>query len=225
MENNQIIIYQTPDGKTTIDVTVDQNTVWLTQNQMGELFQTTKQNISLHLNNIFKEGELQKEATVKESLTVQNEGKRTIKRKTEQYSLDVIISLGYRVKSIRGTQFRIWANKVLKEYLIDGYVLNEKRLKDQRQQLNALKNTVRLMGNVLNTTQPLSSDEANGLLKVITDYTYALDILDKYDHRSLTIEGTHKQQMFTATYEEAMKAIKGLRDKFSGSSLFGNEKD
>lgn len=224
MENNQIIIYQTEDGETLIDVTLEQDTVWLSQSQMIELFKSSKQNISLHINNIFKEGELEREATVKESLTVQNEGKRAVKRKTEQYSLDVIISVGYRVKSKRGTQFRIWANKVLKEYLTKGYALNEKRLQEKSQQFEDLKQTVRLMSNVIGT-QSLSSDEANGLLKVITDYTYALDILDKYDHRKLSIEAIHNQQSFIATYDEAMKAIQGLKDKFGGSRLFGNEKD
>jgi len=165
-----------------------------------------------------------REATVKESLTVQKEGKRAVKRKIEQYSLDVIISVGYRVKSKRGTQFRIWANKILKEYLVKGYSLNEKRLHEQSQQFEALKQTVKLMGNVLGA-QELSSDEASGLLKVITDYTYALDVLDKYDHRKLTIEATHTQQGFIATYGDAMKAIRSLRDKFGSSSLFGNEKD
>ena len=224
MGNDQIIIYQTEDGETSIDVTLDQDTVWLTQSQMIELFQSSKQNISLHINNIFKEGELEREATVKESLTVQNEGKRAVKRRIEQYSLDVIISVGYRVKSRRGTQFRIWASKILKEYLTKGYSLNEKRLREKSQQFEALKQTVRLMGNVIGT-QELSSNEANGLLKVITDYTYALDILDKYDHRKLTIEAIHTQQAFIATYKEAMKAIQVLKDKFGGSRLFGNEKD
>lgn len=224
VENNQIVIYQTPDGETSIDVSLDQDTVWLSQNQMAELFQSSKQNISLHVNNIFNEGELDKNATVKESLTVQNEGKRAIKRKVEQYSLDVIISVGYRVKSRRGIQFRIWANTILKEYLIKGYSLNEKRLHELSQQFEALKQTVRLMGNVIDT-QKLSSEETTGLLKVITDYTYALDILDKYDHNNLTIEATHTQQSFIFTYEEAIKAIYGLKDKFGGSSLFGNEKD
>ncbi|MVT11050.1 virulence protein RhuM/Fic/DOC family protein [Chitinophaga tropicalis] len=224
MENNQIVIYQTSDGETSIDVTLDQDTVWLSQNQMAELFQSSKQNISLHINNIFNEGELERNATVKESLTVQNEGKRAIKRKIDQYSLDVIISVGYRVKSKRGIQFRIWASKVLKEYLIKGYALNEKRLHEQKQQFEALKQTVRLMGNIAGT-QELSTNEATGLLKVITDYTYALDVLDKYDHRNLKIEAIHLHESFVFTYEEATKAIYGLRNKFGGSNLFGNEKD
>ncbi|MBC7485522.1 MAG: virulence protein RhuM/Fic/DOC family protein [Cytophagaceae bacterium] len=188
---------------------------------MQELFGQTKQNISLHINNIFKEEELQKLSVVKESLTTANDGK---KYKTNHYSLDVIISVGYRVKSKRGTQFRIWANNVLKEYLVKGYSINEKKLKEQTNQFNSLKQAVQLLGNVLNNKE-LNTDEAIGLLKVVTDYSYALDILDKYDHQQLTIEGTEDQQLFVATYEEAMNAIKDLKDKFGGSSLFGNEKD
>ncbi|GEP96155.1 cytochrome c [Chitinophaga cymbidii] len=144
--------------------------------------------------------------------------------KAKYYNLDIILSVGYRVNSKNATQFRIWANKILKEYLTQGYSLNEKHLQEKSQQFEALKQTVRIMSNVL-SAQELSSDEANGLLKIITDYTYALDVLDKYDHRNLTIEATHKQQAFIATYAEAMKAIQGLKDKFGGSSLFGNEKD
>jgi prophage maintenance system killer protein len=139
--------------------------------------------------------------------------------------LDAILSVGYRINSKNATQFRIWANKVLKEYLVKGYALNEKRLNEQSQQFEALKQTVRLMGNILDAAPQLSGDEASGLLKVITDYTYALDVLDRYDHRSLTIEATHKEKVFTITYEEAIKAIHGLKDKFGGSNLFGNEKD
>lgn len=225
MENNQIIIYQTPDGQTAIDVTLENETLWLSQRLMAELFDKDSDTISLHIKNIYNDGELDEKATTEVFSVVQQEGKRNIKREVTHYNLDVILSVGYRVSSKRGTQFRIWANKVLKEYLVKGYALNEKRLNEESQQLAALKQTVRLMGNVLDAAQQLSNDEASGLLKVITDYTYALDVLDKYDHRSLTIEATHKEQAFTATYEEAMKAIQGLKDKFGGSSLFGNEKD
>lgn len=224
MENNQIVIYQTPDGETSIDVALDQDTIWLTQSQIVDLFQSSKANISEHIKHIFNSKELDQEATVRKIRTVRKEGKRNISRELEHYNLDMIISVGYRVNSIRGTQFRIWSNKILKEYLVKGYTLNEKRLQEQSQQFEALKQTVRMMGNVL-VTQELTSDEASGLLKVITDYTYALDVLDKYDHRRLTIEATHPQQAFVATYEDAMKAIQGLKNKFGGSSLFGNEKD
>jgi phage regulator Rha-like protein len=221
MTSTQIIIYKTEDGQTSVDVKIENDNVWLTQSQMQELFGQTKQNISLHINNIFKEEELQKLSVVKESLTTANDGK---KYKTNQYSLDVIISVGYRVKSKRGTQFRIWANKVLRDYLVKGYSINEKKLKEQANQFTSLKQAVQLLGNVLNNKE-LNNDEATGLLKVVTDYSYALEILDKYDHQKLTIEGTDDQQLFVATYEDAMNAIKDLKDKFGGSSLFGNEKD
>ena len=224
MENNQIIIYQAPDGETSIEVMLDQETVWLDQQQLSELFQTDRSSITKHIKNIYTSSELDENATCAKIAQVQKEGNRTINRKVTRYNLDLIISVGYRVNSIRGTQFRVWANKVLKDYLVKGYSLNAKRLQEQMQQFEALKQTVKLLGNVIET-KPLSNDEASGLLKVITDYTYALDILDKYDHRKLTIEGTHSKQAFTATYTTAMKAIHGLRDKFGGSSLFGNEKD
>lgn len=224
MENNQIIIYQTPDGQTAIDVKLEDDTIWLTQAQIVDLFNSSKANISEHIKHIYASGELVENATVRKIRTVRKEGKREVARDLEHYNLDMIISLGYRVNSIRGTQFRIWANKILKDYLTKGYAVNEKRLQEQAQQFDALKKTVKLLGNVIERT-PLTNDEAGGLLKVITDYTYALDILDKYDHRTLTIEAIHKDQAFVATYEEAIKAIQGLKEKFGGSSLFGNEKD
>lgn len=224
MENEQIVIYQTPDGKAIIEVKLQEDTVWLNQTQMVELFQQTKQNISLHISNVFKEGELDKSLTVKDSLTVRTEGKRTVKRSVEYYSLDVIISVGYRVKSQRGTQFRIWANQVLKDYLTKGYAVNEKRLQEQSRHLDELKQTVKLLGNVM-ANQELSSNEATGLLQIVTDYTYALDILDQYDHQELQIQDTTSQDIFQITYTAAIGAIKSLKNKFGGSTLFGNEKD
>jgi prophage maintenance system killer protein len=222
MENkSEIVIYQTPDGKTSIDVKLENETVWLSQTQMSELFGQTKQNISLHINNIFKENELDEISVVKDSLTTASDGK---KYKTKYYSLDAIISIGYRVKSSRGTQFRIWANAILKDYLLKGYAVNEKRLQEQSPQLKELKQTVKLLENVTGS-KDLNSDEASGLLKVISDYAYALDVLDQYDHQILEIHDTTRKESFQITYEEAIKAIKGLHDKFGGSSLFGNEKD
>ena len=146
------------------------------------------------------------------------------KKPVNYYNLDVIISVGYRVKSYRGTQFRIWANKVLKDYLTKGYAIDQKRFREQSRQLEELKQTVKLLGNVVER-QALNSDEATGLLKVVTDYAYALDVLDRYDHQVLEIEDTSPKELFQITYSAAMEAIKGLKDKFGGSSLFGNEKD
>lgn len=224
MEGEKIVIYQAPDGEASIEVTLEDDTVWLSQAQIVNLFGSSKANISEHIKNILISNELEEEATVRKTRTVRQEGKRQVSRELEQYNLDMIISIGYRVNSKRGTQFRIWANKILKEYLTNGYTLNEKALKEKADQLDALKQTVRILSNVIESTT-LTSDEANGLLKVLTDYTYALDVLDKYDHRALRIEAIHKKPSFVATYEEAMKAILGLKDKFGGSTLFGNEKD
>jgi prophage maintenance system killer protein len=223
-EKGDVIFYKAESGKIQIEVKLEDDTVWLTQGQMQELFQQTKQNVSLHIKNIYNEGELSRRATVKDSLTVRDEGNRKVKRKVEYYSLDVIISVGYRVKSKRGTHFRIWANKIIKEYLTKGYVIDQKKFLEQSQQLNELKQTVRLLGNVIEN-KTLNSDEANGLLRVVTDYTYALDILDKYDHQVLEIVATSPKEIFRISYGAAMEAIKGLKNKFGGSTLFGNEKD
>ena len=222
MKEDKIVIYQTEDGQTQIDVRLENETVWLTQAQMVELFQTTKQNVSLHLNNLYKEGELKKEGTVKEYLTVQQEGKRKVSRIVKYYDLDVIISIGYRVKSKRGTAFRIWARKVLKDYLVKGYAVNERIRKEQ---IGELRQLVGMLGRTIQSQPLLSTDETNALFEVVTDYTYALDTLDNYDYERLAIDKTTKDEPFHATYENAMEAINGLREKFSGSVLFGNEKD
>ena len=165
MEQNQIIIYQTEDGQTQIDVRLENETVWLTQAQMVELFQTTKQNVSLHVGNVFKEGELEQESTVKEYLTVQKEGKREVARQVKYYNLDVIISVGYRVKSKRGTAFRIWARKVLKDYLIKGYAINERI---RHEQIAELRQLVGMLGRTIQSQPLLSNDETNALFEVVS---------------------------------------------------------
>ena len=214
----EIVIYRTQDGQTAINVKLENDTVWLTQAQIIELFKRDQSVISRHIRNIFKEKELDEKSNM-HFLHIANSDKPVA-----AYSLDVIISVGYRVKSPQGTQFRIWANTILKDYLITGYAINEKRLKEQSRQLEELKQTVKLLGNVIGS-KALNTEEAEGLLKVITDYTYALDVLDKYDHQVLEIQDITPKELFRITYEESMKAIKGLKDKFGGSSLFGNEKD
>ena len=214
----EIVIYQTADGQTSIDVTLEKETVWLSQEQISKLFERDRTVVTKHINNIFKEKELDRKSNV------QNLHIAFSDRPVKFYNLDVIISIGYRVKSARGTQFRIWASKVLKEFLIRGYAVNEKRLQEQSRQLEELKQTVKLLENVVGNHE-LTSDESTGLLKVVIDYTYALDVLDQYDHQVLEIHDTTSSELYKITYEEAMWAIKGLRDKFGGSSLFGNEKD
>ncbi|MHB1178689.1 MAG: RhuM family protein [Daejeonella sp.] len=221
MGTNQIIIYQSADGQATLDVKLENDTIWLSLNQLATLFERDKSVIAKHLRNIFKEGELDRNSVVAKNATTASDGKTYL---IDYFNLDAVISAGYRVNSKRGTQFRIWASNVLKDYLIKGYSLNEHRLKEQIHQFNSLKQTVNLLSNVMRGKE-LTSDEATGLLKVVTDYSYALDILDKYDHQQLTIDGTTDQQLFVATYKDAMQAIKDLKDKFGGHSLFGNEKD
>ena len=167
--NNQIIIYQTEDGQTQVDVRLENETVWLTQAQMAELFEKTPQNITMHIGNAYKEGELEKESTCKEYLQVQQEGKRKVSRMVKYYDLDVIISVGYRVKSKRGTAFSIWARKVLKEYLVKGYAVNERMRKEQ---IGELRQLVGMLGRTIQNQPLLSNDETNALFEVVTDYTW-----------------------------------------------------
>ena len=218
----EIIIYRAEDNTVQLDVRMENETVWLSQQQMVQLFNSTKQNISLHIGNIFREGELQKEATVKEYLTVQTEGNRPICRKVLYYNLDVIISVGYRVKSQRGVQFRQWANRILKDYLVKGYAINEKI---RREQLSDLRQLVQIVGRTVQSKAVESEDETQAIFDVVLDYTYALDTLDNYDYERLTVKETTPEERFHATYENAMQTISALREKFGGSTLFGNEKD
>ena len=222
MKQDQIVIYQTEDGKTQIDVRLENETVWLTQAQMAELFEKTPQNITMHIGNAYKEGELEKGATCKEYLQVQTEGKRKVTRKVKYYDLDVIISVGYRVHSKRGTAFRIWARQIIKDYLVKGYAVNERI---RHEQIGELRQLVGMLGRTIQNQPVISTDETTALFEVVTDYTYALDTLDNYDYERLSIDKTTKEEPFHATYETAMQAIDGLREKFGGSVLFGNEKD
>ena len=221
-EDQKIVIYQTPDGKTEIDVRLENETVWLTQAQMAELFEKTPQNITMHIGNAYREGELERESTCKEYLQVQQEGKRKVSRRVKYYDLDVIISVGYRVHSKRGTAFRVWARKVIKEYLVKGYVVNERIRKEQ---LGELRQLVQVASRAISNQEVAKNIESQNLLNVVVDYTYALDTLDNYDYERLTIDKTTKQEKFHATYDNAMEEINRLRDKFGGSALFGNEKD
>ncbi len=217
MENNKIIIYQTEDGQTRIDVRFENDTVWLTQAQMADLFQKDQSVIARHISNVFKEGELDDKSNMH---FLHNTIYKY--RPTRIYSLDVIISVGYRVKSKRGTAFRIWARNVLKDYLIKGYAINEQL---RHEQLGELRQLVGMLGRTIQSQPLLSTDESQALFDVVTDYTYALDTLDNYDYQRLTIEKTTQEERFHATYENAKREIDALREKFGGSTLFGNEKD
>ena len=221
MDRGEIIIYKTADGETCLDVRMENDSVWLTQAQIAQLFGTKIPAISKHIRNIFQSRELEREATVSKMEMVRQEGERTVKRRLDTYNLDMILSVGYRVNSKNATQFRIWANKVLKEYLIKGYAVNNQA---KAEQLEELKKTVRLLSNVL-AAKEVTKSEAVGLLRVITDYTYGLDTLDRYDYQQLEVSATTSEEPFRATYENAMAALQVLRDKFGGSALFAREKD
>lgn len=216
MEENKIVIYQTEDGQTQIDVRLEDNSVWLTQSQMADLFQKDQSVIARHINNAFKDGELE------ESNMHFLHNTQYKYRPTKIYDLDTIISVGYRVHSKRGTAFRIWARQILKDYLVKGYAIN-KRIHSE--QIGELRQLVGMLGRTIQNQPLLSNDETNALFDVVTDYTYALDTLDNYDYERLAINKTTKEGPFHATYENAMEAINGLREKFGGSALFGNEKD
>ncbi|MBJ6109718.1 virulence protein RhuM/Fic/DOC family protein [Hymenobacter sp. BT523] len=218
---DNILFYQAPDGQTQLEVRLDYETVWLTQAQMVELFNTTKQNVSLHVRNLFREGELSEDSVVKDSLTTAADGKNY---HVKHYNLDVIISLGYRVKSLRGTHFRQWATNILRQYLVQGYALNEKRLRESTRQLADLKRLVQLQGEVA-ANQELTSDQSDALLRVLGDYARALDVLDQYDHQRLRVRGTATEEAFELTYEAGLDAVESLRTQFGGSTLFGREKD
>ena len=224
-EDQKIVIYQTPDGKTQIDVRLENETVWLTQAQMAELFEKDRTVIGRHISNVFKEGELvREEVSAKIAHTTQHgaiKGKLQT-QETTLYNLDVIISIGYRVHSKRGTAFRIWARQIIKDYLVRGYAVNQRI---HSEQIGELRQLVGMIGRTIQSQPVLSTDETNALFEVVTDYSYALDTLDNYDYERLTIDKTTKQEKFHATYDNAMEEINRLRDKFGGSALFGNEKD
>lgn len=219
--DSNIAIYQTPDGETIIDVRLEGDTVWLSQAQLALLYNTDRTSIGRHIRNIYSSGELDEESTCAKNAQVQIEGRRRVKRTTYAYNLDMIISVGYRVNSKHATNFRIWANKILKDYIIRGYAINHNA---KVEQLDELKQTIAIMRNVL-AHKSITQDEAVGLLRVISDYSYGLDTLDRYDYQTLDITQTTNREVFRATYKDAIEALAILKDKFGGSDLFAHEKD
>ena len=218
--NDKIIIYQSEDGKTQLDVKLEHETVWLTQKQIAELFGTKRPAISKHLKNIYTSEELTEESTCSILEHMGNNGRQSYN--TKYYNLDAILSVGYRVNSKNATRFRQWANSVLKQYLVKGYAINENIRKHQIAELRQL---IQVLGRAIQQQPAKTTDESNALFDVVVDYTYALDTLDNYDYQRLHIAKTTKEEPFHATYENAMHEIDMLRQKFGGSVLFGNEKD
>ena len=224
--NNDVVIYQSGDGLVKMEALVDaaNETIWATQKAMASLFACSKQNVSYHLSKIFSSGELDQLTVVKEILTTVQSGVRGLsEEKILYYNLDAIISVGYRINSVKATAFRQWATSVLKQYMIKGYAINQNAVSEQKYE--DLKRAVGLLENVFSHNLVLTSQQATELFDVVRDYTYALDTLDAYDYQSLEISDTTLQEKFRATYESAMEAILSLKEKFGESQLFGVEKD
>ncbi|MBE3044424.1 virulence protein RhuM/Fic/DOC family protein [Candidatus Bathyarchaeota archaeon] len=210
----EIALYKAGGGEATMEVRLEQDTVWLSLNQIADLFSRDKSVVSRHISNVFKENELDRKSVVAFFATTAADGKNY---QVEYFNLDAIISVGYRVNSKRGTQFRIWATNVLKEHIVKGYTVNERRLKELRQSL-------RLVEHVLDRYD-VTSDEAKALLRVVTDYAYALDLLDDYDHQRIPAAPVQKGRANPISYVEAQRIIERLREKFGASDIFGREKD
>ncbi|MDP2653110.1 MAG: virulence protein RhuM/Fic/DOC family protein [Candidatus Omnitrophota bacterium] len=211
----QVVVYNNK-----VEVRLEKETVWLTQEQIAELFGTRRPAITKHLSNIFREKELKKLSVCSILEHTAADGKTY---KTRFYNLDAIISVGYRVNSSQATQFRIWATRVLRKHLVDGYTLNEKRLKLAEYKYRELQDSIRLLGNVM--ALDAVPDETKGLIQVIAEYSRALDILDNYDRERLVVPAGTKKLKFALTYEEAQNIIEAMRRKFPSSALFGREKD
>lgn len=205
---NSIEIYRSKDGTVQLNVKLENESVWLTQSQMAELFGVDRTSIVRHIRNIYKSEELDESSTCAKSAQVRMEGQRQIVREIPLYNLDVIISVGYRVNSKNATSFRRWATSVLKQYIIKGYAINQQIKLDRYKEL---KDVVRLMSRAIGLQEEVSNEEYGGLFNVISDYVYALDTLDHYDYQSLAIQKTTSDASFHATYDNAMEAINALR--------------
>ncbi len=219
----EIIIYKTPEGETELEVRFDLETVWLTQAQIVNLFKTSKANVSEHVKGIYKTGELDRDSTVRKFRTVRKEGKRSVSRELEYYNLDMVISLGYRINSIKGTQFRIWANRVLKEYLVKGYALNEKRLSEKEKYLANLKSGIALLEKTV-PNRAASLEEAIDLIKILSDFSRGLAVLDDYDNERLDKSGRTGRQAVVISHDEFLSVVNHMKKDFT-SPLFGKEKD
>ncbi|HOY07882.1 MAG TPA: virulence protein RhuM/Fic/DOC family protein [Saprospiraceae bacterium] len=216
--NNQIEIYKSPDGATQVQVTFEEETVWLSQKMMAHLFDKDSDTVGLHLKNIFSEGELDETATTEFFSVVQIEGKRQVKREIKYYNLDAIISVGYRVNSKRGTQFRQWATQRLKDYLIQGYAINEKRLAEKQMHLETLKTGIRIVSRAIEEQAQSTDNES------LTLFAAGLEMLDDYDHEALDIKGKTLREAVLPSVAEYLEVVASMRSVFS-SDVFAKPKD
>jgi prophage maintenance system killer protein len=216
-----LVVFRPQGAKVAVEVKLKDETVWLSQKQMSALFDKSVRTVNEHIINIFREKELGKASVIRKFRITASDGKTY---DTVFYNLDVVISVGYRVKSKRGTQFRIWATNILKQHLVQGFSINEKRLKEQAENLKALQRTAQMLVEI-SQRKSLTSDEAKGLFEVIRDYSYALDVLDDYDHGRVKLRAATARKSYELTYDEGVRIIQQMREKFGVSGLFGHEKD
>ena len=222
-DTSKIIIYTAPDGTVQTEVRLQAETLWLTQYQLEELFATDRTSLVKHIKNILETGELEEAATCAKFAQVRQEGKRQVRRDILHYNLDMIISVGYRVNSKRGTQFRIWANRILKEHLIQGYTINQKRLREQQQQIQKFKESIRIVERGLSDNIE-TIDEARNVVKVLADFSQGLEILDNYDHGALETTGKSRWPAVKIELQEFLEVVQAMRRDFD-SDIFGKPKD
>lgn len=223
LTKGEIVIYTSADGKISLDTKLENETIWLTQDMMAKLFETTPQNITMHIKNIYDDEELEQNSTCKDFLQVRNEGKRTVSRKLTHYNLDMILSVGYRIKSKTAVQFRKWATNILKEYLIKGYAVNQKALKEQQDKLTSLQQVIGLLNRSLEN-QIETVEQAQNVSKILHQYVTGLNLLDDFDHKRLDTQGITKRKAIQISVNEFLDVIDKMKGDFA-SDVFAQPKD
>lgn len=223
LQKGEIIIYTSEDGSISLDTKLENDTIWLTQDMIVTLFNSSKANISEHISHIFQEEELDRESTVRNFRTVRKEGSRNVSRNLEYYNLDIIIAVGYRVNSKIATKFRKWATNTLKEYLTKGYVINEKMLKDQQCKIQTLQSTVSLLTRSIQN-QISTVDQAQDVANILDNFAKGLDLLDNFDHKTLDTKGVTQKEAVVISESEFLKVIDKMKSEFA-SDVFANPKD
>lgn len=223
LPKGEIVIYTSADGKISLDTKLENETIWLTQDMMAKLFETTPQNITMHIKNIYDDEELEQNSTCKDFLQVRNEGKRTVSRKLTHYNLDMILSVGYRIKSKTAVQFRKWATNILKEYLIKGYAINQKAIKEQQEKLTSLQQVIELLNRSMKN-QIETVEQAQNISKILHQYVTGLNLLDDFDHKRLDTQGITKRKAIQISVDEFLDVIDKMKGNFA-SDIFAQPKD
>lgn len=223
LPKGKIVIYTSADGKISLDTKLENETIWLTQDMMAKLFETTPQNITMHIKNIYDDEELEQNSTCKDFLQVRNEGKRTVSRKLTHYNLDMILSVGYRIKSKTAVQFRKWATNILKEYLIKGYAINQKALREQQEKLTSLQQVIELLNRSMKN-QIETVEQAQNISKILHQYVTGLNLLDDFDHKRLDKHGVTKREAIQISVNEFLDVIDKMKGNFA-SDVFAQPKD